>query len=883
MDRLLCLLRTPTGLRALIVSRNDHASLPTPNQAAEEWDGWPRLTSVPLEEAPRQLIPRRSALLRSWNALSDVEGTSPQALFHLLVVLLETVAEPQSVDLPRPRLNAPAPPHRATAAHPRAFRGTSWKPPRTARPESLNLQPYLGDERQERALLEELGAHARAAGQLLVRAGYLRDQVTRLVRDLAEGPKCDPWSSYHFGIGDPSRARLTIPFRHLASQLDPRKLPRLLALRGRLRLENGSLLHAACGWLVTAQDGLDWLELAASMPPDHQATFAAVAGWANPKPARFDATFSTLHEAAEPPLYLHRLATYLSGLKKGLTSDYLLAGFRLANRYASDHPFNLPPSSSPVPEALIEETVDHVMASPRFRAGAVAALWTTLGILPGLARSFERIPWTSLAPSGAASLLDLIAYFPSTTFPREAFLATWPVFRSRLPRIAASLAAAPPSHQSGFVRLVQAGLWDTSPEILAHELDSRVTLAERLARPPFPPETDAASAVDPILRCQDEQVRREFLAAPDLSFLKLVKACARPGAPTLIGRAFSALVRKMPRQTLEAFLQAPDRLARVARVLGVMAPPEIADLLDTQVLVHPLVREDPFVGSAREVSQRLAHLCIDGLENPLPKKVREHFEGQEELSDAQVERGLRVAREKLVPLRLRLLELLALERLRRGLPADTSEVRQRHALEMATVIDTNRRGLRRLLAHHLAGDTDWIRNHPASQLWFRRHAAIAPELWLSGISLQGEVSGIGRVELSLETDPLEALRLGTYVGSCLSVGGLCAYSAAAVVLDVNKQVRYARDSKGTVVARQLVALSDQDSLVCFEVYPHRTSPELKALFAEYDRRFARALGIPLAAEGGDDVSCVLSRGFWYDGAWDLGAKARRRKRSSSRA
>jgi hypothetical protein len=49
---------------------------------------------------------------------------------------------------------------------------------------------------------------------------------------------------------------------------------------------------------------------------------------------------------------------------------------------------------------------------------------------------------------------------------------------------------------------------------------------------------------------------------------------------------------------------------------------------------------------------------------------------------------------------------------------------------------------------------------------------------------------------------------------------------------------------------------------------------LKALFLEYDRTFARALGLPLydpADEGAPDykVSSILSVYWWDDSSWDF--------------
>jgi hypothetical protein len=127
-----------------------------------------------------------------------------------------------------------------------------------------------------------------------------------------------------------------------------------------------------------------------------------------------------------------------------------------------------------------------------------------------------------------------------------------------------------------------------------------------------------------------------------------------------------------------------------------------------------------------------------------------------------------------------------------------------------------------------------------------------------------------RSRLRLEQDPLEVLQLGTYVGSCLSIGGLCDYSAAAAALDINKQVIYARTRRGGVVARQLVAISDEGDLVAFAVYPLSAPRSVRRVFADYDQRFATALGLSVrTAQRGTTYSVaeVLSENWWEDGAW----------------
>jgi hypothetical protein len=94
-------------------------------------------------------------------------------------------------------------------------------------------------------------------------------------------------------------------------------------------------------------------------------------------------------------------------------------------------------------------------------------------------------------------------------------------------------------------------------------------------------------------------------------------------------------------------------------------------------------------------------------------------------------------------------------------------------------------------------------------------------------------------------------------------------SAVAVMLDINKQVLYARNEKGVVLARQLIAISKEDKLVAFEVYPLSSSSRLKALFQAYDEHFAHTLGIKLSVDTDYEIEQILSEYWWDDGAWDF--------------
>ena len=138
--------------------------------------------------------------------------------------------------------------------------------------------------------------------------------------------------------------------------------------------------------------------------------------------------------------------------------------------------------------------------------------------------------------------------------------------------------------------------------------------------------------------------------------------------------------------------------------------------------------------------------------------------------------------------------------------------------------------------------------------------------------------------LRLERDPLEVLRLGTHVGSCFGLGGDMAHSALAIMLDVNKVVVFARAGE-RVLGRQVLAISEAERLVPFEVYAQTcASPALLRLFKSYDEAFARQLGLPIERPGDEsEVELVLAASWWDDGTWDLEIGGRRQTGAQSAA
>lgn len=356
--------------------------------------------------------------------------------------------------------------------------------------------------------------------------------------------------------------------------------------------------------------------------------------------------------------------------------------------------------------------------------------------------------------------------------------------------------------------------WDR-PADLARHLPAALALAARLARPPFRRGSEVTGALAALLESASEPLREPLLAAPDRQFRRLEAACRLRNNAGLIADGLVALADALGSFAARCFVAAPERLFRAAKALGSLNAPLRAEVL-RQVGPPPLDESDLVAAL-----EKVGHL------------VWQQITGD----DAAL-----IEREE-----------------------------ARHALQLAHAGRVHRRALRRLLRASLAGQGGYLLEHPLTRAWLRRHPDLPVGRWLAGIPFNGHAPASGPLRLAVEQDPLEALKLGTYVGSCLGLGGMLAATTPAAVLDINKRVLYARNRRGSVIARQLLAIAEDGRLVCFSVYPEHSEPGVKELFRAHDAAFARALGVDLHPGGPDDeyvVAAILSHDWWDDGAWD---------------
>lgn len=125
-------------------------------------------------------------------------------------------------------------------------------------------------------------------------------------------------------------------------------------------------------------------------------------------------------------------------------------------------------------------------------------------------------------------------------------------------------------------------------------------------------------------------------------------------------------------------------------------------------------------------------------------------------------------------------------------------------------------------------------------------------------------AGDATFTIAVEDDPLEVLRMGIPFGTCLSFDGCNAASTVANAVEINKRVIYVRNAHDKIVARKLIAMTDDGRLVGYRLYRSIADGDgaIRDAIASLCSDIAAAARAPLAATG---TPRVLHRGaFWYD-------------------
>ncbi len=807
MDRLIGVLRRPDGLVAVVSRRLKDSADETIRYEVE---------NVPLDDALPGLVPDREDLLSAWNRLANVRRFDADVAADVIRVLGTTIGLAGTVLPPAgPITFGPTATRRVTAAHPRAFRGTTVQPP---------TPPSLSGIDCRRVLCSAGGV-----GEIMkVLEPVWSKGVTRLWESgldctnlSMQSPPNGPWDIYlavHHGLAD---GRITGLPDWFASHF-------LWSLRGAawsnvqdtielLRAINApqeSVVRLIAARLVSSapvDTVLGWLRHIVRMPQDFRAPFLAqvIANEAAiPDPTLFpDELVDAVVDWLPHDRFDDVFEWVVRCTSRGVSSEYVSQGLSFPN--LNDFLYSDPVREARFDIDAADKIASHLDHDPDSFWGRRLrpAIWERCGKLPILADVLRKTAWFELPPRDADRLLRLYLGLVWISKSRGVVERAADHAMSHCSQYAELLTILDPAYRSKAIEFLERSYacWDDEDRIAAAFPDL-IAVVERLAGPPFASQSNATPALITLMTSSSAEARATLAAASDRVFITLEKAVRRRNDASLIEDAIDSLCAKHGEYASEWFIGETRKFLSVMQLLGALR-------------------------SERRV--RVVTSVFGPSEFDLPPNLDR-------------------------------LQKATMSALADGMPSsDHSYPSIRHALQLRGQLSNNRTAYRKFLRAHLRGDMDYIQRHPLNQQWLAKHPVIDAKAWMTGASLSTMLPGTGVISLSLEQDPLEVLRLGTYVGSCLGSGGPYVDSAVAVTLDVNKAVVYARNRRGSVLARQQVALSEQDTLVCFHVYPGAAGSDMKAAFADFDRQLARKLGIAIHADEEYEIANPVSH-YWYD-------------------
>ena len=124
-----------------------------------------------------------------------------------------------------------------------------------------------------------------------------------------------------------------------------------------------------------------------------------------------------------------------------------------------------------------------------------------------------------------------------------------------------------------------------------------------------------------------------------------------------------------------------------------------------------------------------------------------------------------------------------------------------------------------------------------------------------------EIDDGGTITISIEGDPLEIIDMGGHFGTCLSPNDFNYFSVFTNIADINKQVIYARNEKGTVVARVLIGITHQGALQIFYRYAHHKKYNFAKQVMHFIHQIIEKTGLVLSGQGKVQPLCCYD---WYD-------------------
>ena len=880
----IAILRTPEGFHELLTTRAT--------------EGAPfRLIQKPLDDK------KGKKLWQAWSSLQRVSKIDGSTVANVLALMLSTVRTPkydEKSQLSLALLNKVEPEiHKATARHPRAYKGTKFKPPKYATSrDPIDIRPCLFNEELFRDLSSRFIFHWSAAKEILIDEWSLDEERLEGLFEKSNFT-CHPYLRY-WTPNFSSNQRL---HEHFAFWLLPLAKDRagwankLYNLFHRLDLSRHPLLLASVVYLerLSIEDNalFNWSEKLVHLPGKRRISFVE---------ELVNSAVHTMDDVSLPNDVLSQLSDtikndeefnkwlcwFLRSLKLGAQASYLLNGIKLFREFDRKELPHVTQGKEDVDFQIISDAsyqfiVEEDIASNYF----VLELWELGGLLPNFCHYIGKVIHSDFHRRCKYNLLTFFHYFLNEQ--RDKLMTAWHSFLAYgLDEFCSRARRIEKKYHYKAADIFYDVYEGATPKSNFTELTHRaIQLVDRFCKPPFHINNNGKQALSLLTEILSGLQWKRVLGFPDNVLISLERACSYANHQGLIARGLRAFINENSETFLDLWEQEPKSLIKL-----------LLSLANLEYLKRRKAIRDGLSSSLSDIARAddetlltmLGEVGNDDLWHGLAsKRLKEHVAGHLTLETNSLRGHLERLRSKAKALTIRVIGKCAKELLSSEYPeANDVDEAEIHAMAFPRMVWENGRILRRFLRAHWRGDNRFIRQHPKTKAWLAKHPKLNLRRWMSNFTINAKHSKFGKISLTTEKNPLEVLRMGSYARSCLGLGGGFTDSAAAALLDINKHVVYGRAESGKVVGRQLIAITEKDELAVFHIYVNEEDKELKSIFAKFDYAFAQYLGTevlthcrkdcPTFLAGSDyceecevneyEIATILSHDWYDDEIWE---------------
>ncbi|MCI0614059.1 hypothetical protein L0244_13825 [bacterium] len=382
-DQLVTILRKPSGLVAVINRRRHKFTMsiwdPERNNSFEQLDDFYEFVEIPLEKVSASFVPRKNKLLNCWNQLSDVRNFDPHTLYCIFRVLIETQNQPEEAK-----------------TYP-----------------STNLNELLCNARSRNELLFKLNHLWSDASEILKMAGYRSHALDVLF--FGKPGTYDPYYLYHFP-DIRNLPKLPDDFRifilPLLKNHPWRTAEAWLGLYRSLQLQRKpNLLRSISRMLCLGEESIvrEWCNLTLGCSTNKRSVFITQIN-----ETRFfkkdtsqipgDA-FETFFRITTNRQLVGRLYYFLTAIEENVSTDYLFAGFRLANRYCRSAHFDTFGDCKDFPYKIVVDLTDFIRGRFPKKGDLSLSIWEQCGEIPGFTNLISNPVWKQIGVDAAFRLL----------------------------------------------------------------------------------------------------------------------------------------------------------------------------------------------------------------------------------------------------------------------------------------------------------------------------------------------------------------------------------------------------------------------------------------------------------------------------------------------